>query len=93
MLQAIQAEMRAQLLDDADLEQFAVLGSEADFEAAAGPDGAALRPGGVLSVRAAPGAAAARAQVRGVGRAGTWLAGGPWRLFAEQLALCDGGLV
>ena len=55
--QVIQEEMRAQLLDShPDLEQFAVRGSEADFEEAAGPGGAALRPGGMLSVKAAAGA-------------------------------------
>ena len=49
--------MRAQLLDShPDLDQFAVRGTEADFDAAAGPGGAALRPGGMLSVKAAAGA-------------------------------------
>ncbi|GAB4815551.1 hypothetical protein N2152v2_002597 [Parachlorella kessleri] len=82
--QAIQDEMRAALLDATDLEQFAVRGSEADFDEAAGPGGAALRPGGMLSVKAAAGARPSQTFLEGsgelvVGGAGAQgAAGGGW---------------
>lgn len=51
-VQAIQEQMRAELAG-ADLEQFVVRGAAEDFEAAVGAGGpAALRSGGMLSVKA-----------------------------------------